>query len=95
MKPDKEKAHSSIRKYALLFALIWTLVLSALFNLNLQSELKQADELAVYQARAFFQEIVTTRYWNAIHGGVYVPIIRYASFFLLKTHFISKFFVKF
>ena len=74
MKPNKERTHSSIRNYALLFALIWTLVLAALFSLNLQSEMKQAAELATYQARSFFQEIVTTRYWNALHGGVYVPI---------------------
>jgi len=25
-------------------------------------------------ARSFFKEIVTTRSWNALHGGVYVPI---------------------
>ncbi len=74
MKPNKERTRSLIHKYSLLSALIWTLVLAALFNLNLQSELKQAAELATYQARAFFQEIVTTRYWNAAHGGVYVPI---------------------
>ena len=74
MKPNKERRHSSIYKYSLLSALIWTLVLAALFALNLQSELKQASELATYQARAFFQQIVTTRYWNALHGGVYVPI---------------------
>ena len=74
MKPNQERTHSSIHKYSLLSALIWTLVLAALFTLNLQSELKQAAELAIYQARSFFQEIVTTRYWNAIHGGVYVPI---------------------
>ena len=64
MKPNREKTHSSIRNYTLLFALVWTLVLAALFNLNLQSEFKQADELAAYQARAFFEEIVTTRYWK-------------------------------
>lgn len=74
MNPTKERTHSSIHKYSLLSALIWTLVLAALFNLNLQSELKQASELATYQARAFFQDIVTVRYWNATHGGVYVPI---------------------
>ena len=31
-------------------------------------------KLAKLQARAFFQEIVTTRSWNARHGGVYVPV---------------------
>ena len=74
MKPREKRTHPSIHKYFLLFAVIWTLVLATLFNLNYQSELKQASELATYQARAFFQEIVTTRYWNALHGGVYVPV---------------------
>jgi len=74
MKRSRETIRSSIRSYALVFAMIWTLVLAALFTLNLQSEFKQADELAAYQARAFFEEIVTARYWNAMHGGVYVPI---------------------
>ena len=74
MEPRKERRYSSIHKYSLLSAVIWTVVLAALFNVNLQSELRQAVELAAYQGRAFFQEIVATRYWNAIHGGVYVPI---------------------
>jgi len=31
-------------------------------------------ELALHEARAFFQQVVTTRLWNAAHGGVYVPV---------------------
>ena len=34
----------------------------------------QTDEIALHQARSFFREIVATRYWNATHGGVYVPV---------------------
>ncbi len=32
--------------------------------------------LAFGTARAFFQQIVTTRAWNAMHNGVYVPITK-------------------
>jgi hypothetical protein len=39
-----------------------------------KNEVAQTYELSKNQSRSFFQEIVTTRYWNAIHGGVYVPI---------------------
>jgi hypothetical protein len=38
------------------------------------NEATQTSELFKYQSRAFFRKIVTTRYWNARHGGVYVPI---------------------
>lgn len=76
MKQSDTGNHSSLYKYSLLYALIWTLVLAGLFYMNLRSELRQAVELAAYQARAFFQEIVTTRQWNADHGGVYVPVTK-------------------
>jgi hypothetical protein len=42
--------------------------------LEIKDECHNTEKLLTYQARAFFQEIVTTRFWNASHGGVYVPI---------------------
>jgi len=35
---------------------------------------KQTTDVLTHQARSFFQLIVTARAWNAIHGGVYVPV---------------------
>lgn len=34
---------------------------------------RQERQLALTTANAFFQQIVISRKWNAIHGGVYVP----------------------
>lgn len=65
---------SKIYTFAVIAALLWTVALIALFSWNVASEKDQTENLAIYQARAFFQGIVTTRYWNAAHGGVYVPI---------------------
>jgi hypothetical protein len=55
-------------------AIIWTIIIAGLYSWSVNNEVAETSELSKYQARAFFQEIVTTRYWNAIHGGVYVPI---------------------
>jgi hypothetical protein len=56
------------------FTICWTAVLAGFYSWSIKSELGQTYELSKYQAQAFFQDIVTTRYWNAEHGGVYVPV---------------------
>ncbi len=48
--------------------------MGGLLSWNLKNTHTQTSEIATHQARSFFQEILTTRYWNASHGGVYVPI---------------------
>jgi len=55
-------------------AIIWTAVIAGLHSWSVKNEVAHTTELSKYQARAFFQGIITTRYWNATHGGVYVPI---------------------
>jgi len=65
---------SAVFRLALIAGLVWTIVLFALCGWNVRNEKRLSNEVAIFQARAFFQEIVTTRYWNASHGGVYVPI---------------------
>ena len=37
---------------------------------------QQTTDVFLSQARSFFKLIVTTRYWNAVHGGVYVSVTR-------------------
>jgi signal transduction histidine kinase len=54
--------------------LSWTVFLVILFVSDLRNERRQMLQVAVQQARAFFQQIVTTREWNADHGGIYVPV---------------------
>jgi hypothetical protein len=52
----------------------WTAIIAGFCSWSVNNEVAQNSELAKYQSRAFFQEIVATRYWNANHGSVYVPI---------------------
>lgn len=74
MESNINKKLSAISFYSFLIGLIWTILLTILFFWNIGNIKEHINDLATHQARAFFQEIVTTRYWNANHGGVYVPI---------------------
>lgn len=56
----------------ILFGWISIIVLSYLFNIYLMK--LNTSKVAKNKAESFFSEIVITRLWNSIHGGVYVPI---------------------
>jgi len=51
---------------------LWGVLLLALYQWNARNEAAHVHELALLQARAFFSQIVSTRAWNAAHGGVFV-----------------------
>ncbi|WP_051384381.1 response regulator [Nitratidesulfovibrio termitidis] len=51
---------------------LWVVLLLALYQWNARNEAAHVRELALLQARAFFSQIVSTRAWNAAHGGVFV-----------------------
>jgi len=51
---------------------LWGVLLLALYQWNARNEAAHVRELALLQARAFFSQIVSTRAWNAAHGGVFV-----------------------
>ncbi|MDR3044695.1 MAG: response regulator [Desulfovibrio sp.] len=51
---------------------LWGVLLLALYQWNARTEAAHVRELALLQARAFFSQIVSTRAWNAAHGGVFV-----------------------
>lgn len=54
--------------------IFWLSIVGISFWWNLVDEKKEHEQLAFETARAFFQQIVITRAWNAGHGGVYVPV---------------------
>ena len=53
---------------------IWLLIAAVGFWKNYSEEVKAHKNLAFQTARAFFNQIVIDREWNARHGGVYVPV---------------------
>ena len=54
--------------------LFWLLIVGGAFGKNYSYETRAQDDLALQTSRAFFDQIVLSRAWNAGHGGVYVPI---------------------
>jgi len=52
----------------------WTLLLICLGGWDVYNVRQEGKAILLSEARAFFQLIVTTRAWNASHGGVYVPV---------------------
>ncbi len=63
-----------MRKNIILICLIWSAITTGSFLYNYQNALSEQKKLSLQTARSFFNQIVLFRSWNAIHGGVYVPV---------------------
>jgi hypothetical protein len=75
MKTDKSIGrHLSLPKVFLIIISCWTIFIafSALWTIRDHDE--AITEITLAQARSHFKQLVTTRYWNALHGGIYVPV---------------------
>jgi hypothetical protein len=58
---------------AMAMAAGWTVALALLFLWNLATTQEGTQEILRAQAAAHFQQVLTTRGWNSVHGGVFVP----------------------
>jgi diguanylate cyclase (GGDEF)-like protein len=64
-------------KAALTVILIaWILLVCLSFWWNLHKVRQERMGIALQTARAFFSQVLLTREWNSLHGGVYVPITK-------------------
>ncbi|HIJ79218.1 MAG: diguanylate cyclase [Desulfobulbaceae bacterium] len=62
------------RNLTLIVMVAWVAI-SGAFLYGMEKDTWRVEELlAQSTAKAFFQQVVTSRRWNASHGGVYVPI---------------------
>ncbi len=57
-----------------LLAVFWVIIVLASLFFNVINVKKSILDNVEESSRSFFQEIQSIRYWNASHGGVYVPI---------------------
>jgi diguanylate cyclase (GGDEF)-like protein len=62
----KQKLHVTI--------ILWVVLVTLSFSWNFMQSREERSLLAFETARAFFQQVVLTRRWNASHGGVYAPV---------------------
>ena len=52
----------------------WTILLGAMTIWDIKELKERNTSNLTSQARSFYKLIITTRHWNAFHGGVYVPV---------------------
>lgn len=69
-----KKKQSAIHSIFAITIVAWTVIISLLLLWNINNLKKQGPKIFLSQARASFSLIVTTRYWNSLHGGVYAPV---------------------
>jgi hypothetical protein len=65
---------TSLKTKSYIIIFVWLTIVGAAFGINYSNETRAHNDLAFQTARAFFNQIVLSRAWNAAHGGVYVPI---------------------
>ncbi|NOQ24794.1 MAG: DUF3365 domain-containing protein [Bacteroidales bacterium] len=62
------------KKYLSLIFFGWISIIALSYFFNIFLMKLNTSKVAINKAESFFNEIVITRLWNSIHGGVYVPI---------------------
>lgn len=62
------------RAHLLMLFIIWSFFIIISFIWNYYLIESSNDKLVLNKSRAFFEQILITRFWNAEHGGVYVPV---------------------
>jgi hypothetical protein len=76
-KTDKRGRGSPIlfRSFVVI-ALSWTILIALLLAWSLKQERDETTAIILNEARSFIKLIMTTRYWNSMHGGVYVLVTK-------------------
>ncbi len=75
MDSNKIKARSpQFKRYAWVVAMVWTIVIAASLAWNVAEMKGDMYDVARVTARSAYEKDVIYRLWNALHGGVYVPV---------------------
>lgn len=76
MEAKEQKKQLPFRKYAIIESIVWTVILIGFISWNIYQINAHTKALVTHETKAFFQQILVTRSWNASHGGVYVPVTK-------------------
>ncbi|MBF0203562.1 MAG: DUF3365 domain-containing protein [Desulfamplus sp.] len=63
-----------MKKETVAVIMFWLVVVGGSYFWNIIDDRIDNKRLAFETAKAFFQQVLITRSWNAMHGGVYVPV---------------------
>lgn len=76
VKRAKRPSTLAITMTFIMIGTAWTFIISTITIRAVSMEEDKVSEITLNNARALFKMIVITRYWNAHHGGVYVPVTK-------------------
>lgn len=62
------------RKYIIVVILVWAVTILGSLYWNISQQKKSSQTEYIKTAKAFVQQILITRSWNASHGGVYLRV---------------------
>ena len=65
-----------VKKSLSIVGAVWLVLIGASFAWNHSNAVADRQTMLFQTARSFFDQILITRAWNALHGGVYVPVDR-------------------
>ena len=71
---DTKLRNIPVRRGAILFALLWTVIISGSLAWNLHQEHQAILNQAISEGNANFDKDTVYRRWSSLHGGVYVPV---------------------
>jgi diguanylate cyclase (GGDEF)-like protein len=66
-----------MKKTIFIVSLIWIALVSTSFIWNYLYAVNEREKVSFQTAKSFFDQIVISRTWNSMHGGVYVPVTGY------------------
>jgi len=69
-----DRAIARVRLYLTLLGVFYCLAVALSLAFSRWTAAQEFESLALSSARSFFQQVVVTRRWNALQGGVYVPV---------------------
>lgn len=65
---------AGVRRYLGLLVVFYCFAIALSLFVSLRSIAQKYEDFALFTARSLFQQVVVTRRWNSLHGGVYVPV---------------------
>lgn len=68
------KGHTPVLRIFTVIGVGWAIVIASLLTWDVVNIKRQTTSITLSQARSFFKQVITVRYWNAMQGGVYVPV---------------------
>ena len=70
------KKACAMKRTLVTISAVWIVLIATSFVWNYLNAETEQKNVAFQTARSFFRQVLVDREWNALHGGVYVPVTK-------------------